>query len=261
MTTTSNLKEYIQKSSKELGFDKIGIAKAQEVNSISWDKFLLWLDKYSADMEWMHRYKDLRHDPRNILPSARSVIVVGMNYFVHEHKEGEYKIAKYAWGRNYHKVLKKKFNNLAELLNKKVENHEYRIFVDTGPVLEQYWAAEAGVGWIGKNSLILDKEIGSYMFLGVMLTNIALEPDKPLKDSCGECTLCIDSCPTDAIIEGRLINSSLCISYNTIENRAEKLPDDINLDGWVYGCDICQDVCPYNTYKAITSEPDFLGYK
>ncbi len=127
-------------------------------------------------------------------------------------------------------------------------------------MLEQYWAAKAGIGWIGKNSLILDKDIGSYMFLGILLTSVELDADEEAEDKCGSCRLCIDKCPTHAITEDRQVDSPLCISYNTIENRANKLPDDINLDGWVYGCDICQDICPYNTYKSITSEPDFLNY-
>lgn len=258
-TRNSSLKEYIKSRAAELGFDRVGIARATEVEPSYWDEFLFWLDRYSADMDWLHNYKELRHDPRKIMEGAASLIVVGLNYYVREHETDDNKVAKYAWGRDYHKVLKNKLNKLADIILEESPDTKYRAFVDTGPILERYWAMKSGVGWIGKNSLILDDKIGSYMFLGVLLTDLELEPDEEGLDKCGPCRLCIEKCPTHAITENRQVDSSLCISYHTIENRGE-IPDDIDLSGWIYGCDVCQDVCPYNSGKAVTRESDFLNY-
>lgn len=258
-TRNSHLKEYIKSRAAELGFDRVGIARAAEVEPSYWDEFLSWLDRYSADMGWLHNYRELRHDPRKIMDGAASLIVVGLNYYVREHETDDNKVAKYAWSRDYHKVLKNKLNKLADIIVQEAPDTKYRAFVDTGPILERYWAMKSGVGWVGKNSLILDNKIGSYMFLGVLLTDLELEPDEEGQDKCGSCRLCIEKCPTHAITENRQVDSSLCISYHTIENRGE-IPADIDLSGWVYGCDICQNVCPYNTGKVMTHENDFLHY-
>jgi len=243
----------------ELGFDACGIAQAGPIDPA--DRLGRWLDAgHHADMDWMARTRTIRQNPQVKMPSARSVIVVARNY-QHPRPTAEPntgKVARYAWGRDYHKVLKKPLVKLARFLDAfGVEAPSYAT-VDSGPVMERAWAERAGVGWVGKNSLILRRELGSWFFLGAVITEVALVPDGPVSDHCGSCRACLDACPTDAFVADGVVDARKCISYQTIENRGA-IPGDVqdNMAGWVFGCDICQEVCPWNRFAPPSSEPDF----
>jgi epoxyqueuosine reductase len=250
----------IKQKALELGFHKAGIASAQPETQGDAQRLQGWLDKgYQADMAWMANPKRL--DIRSLMPDVQSVICVAINYYTpHQRPENapleggdnavrEYgKISRYGWGRDYHKILHKKLKLLANWVRSQSEGIEARYYADTGPVQDKVWAQRAGIGWIAKNGNVISREYGSWVFLGEILTNLELAPDAPHTQHCGTCTRCIEACPTGAITEPFVVNADRCIAYHTIENRAEKLPDEIasNLQGWVAGCDICQDVCPWN---------------
>jgi epoxyqueuosine reductase len=240
-------------------FDACGIASAAPIDPE--DRLGDWLRKgYHADMDWMERTRDIRQDVEKKLPGTRSIIVVARNYYAPRPKvaEGAGKVARYAWGRDYHRVLLKPLRRLARFIESLEDGAQTYCCIDSGPVLERAWAARAGLGWIGKNSLVLRRDLGSWFFLGTILTTVELEPDSPVPDQCGSCRACIDACPTDAIVETGVVDSRRCISYQTIENRGE-IPDELQpkFDGWVFGCDICQDVCPWNRKVTETNEGDF----
>ncbi len=198
-------------------------------------------------------------EPMKVMPEVRSVICVALNYYTpHRHSEGrEYaKISRYGWGRDYHRVLGKKLKALSIWLQQQGAGIQARYFADTGPVQDKVWAQRAGIGWIAKNSNLIAREFGSWVFLGEVLTNLELAPDRPHSEHCGTCTRCVEACPTGAIVQPFVVDANRCIAYHTIENRAEKLPDSIapHLQGWVAGCDICQDVCPWNQRFAKESD-------
>lgn len=251
--------EAVKSFAAELGFDACGIAKAGHVDGE--DRLGQWLDAgYHADMDWMARTKAIRQDPREKMPGARSVVVVARNYY-HERPEAPAnsgKVARYAWGRDYHRVLKKPLLKLARLLDAYGVDQPSYASVDAGPVMERAWAERAGIGWVGKNSLILRRDIGSWFFLGTVITEVELAPDAPIGDHCGSCRACLDACPTDAFVREGVVDAGKCISYQTIENRGEipKVLQD-QFEGWVFGCDICQEVCPWNRFATISTEPDF----
>ena len=216
-------------------------------------------------MHYLHRYQDARLDPSALLPGARSVIVVALLYHQPEpapcsddaRRRG--RVAMYAWGDDYHKVLKGKLYALIDGLREELkEPFEARACVDTAPIIERELAAAAGIGWIGKNTLVLDPSLGSYFFLGEILTTLDLEPDDPLPDHCGTCTACLDACPTDAFPVPYEMDASRCISYLTIEHRSD-IPAEFHdkMDNWIFGCDICQQVCPFNRHAPTTREPAF----
>ncbi|WP_348252536.1 tRNA epoxyqueuosine(34) reductase QueG [Funiculus sociatus] len=235
----------------ELGFHKAGIAAVDEAaDGLEAQRLQAWLAQgYQADMEWMANPK--RQDIRLVMPEARSLICVALNYYTPQQRpEGsEYaKISRYGWGRDYHKVLHKKLKALANWLSEQGEGIQARYYADTGPVQDKVWAQQAGIGWIAKNGNVITREYGSWVFLGEVLTNLDLTPDLPHTEHCGTCTRCLDACPTGAITQPFVVDASRCIAYHTIENRTQKLPDAIapHLQGWVAGCDICQDVCPWN---------------
>ncbi len=249
----------VKEKALELGFHKVGIASADADVSREKQRLQAWLDKgYQADMAWMANPK--RPDIRSLMPEVQSVICVAINYYTpHQRPENpslegdgaalEYaKISRYGWGRDYHRILHKKLKVLANWVRSQAEGIEARYYADTGPIQDKMWAQRAGIGWIAKNGNVISREYGSWVFLGEILTNLELAPDAPHTEHCGSCTRCIDACPTGAITEPFVVNADRCIAYHTIENRAEKLPDEIasNLQGWVAGCDICQDVCPWN---------------
>ncbi|MBI2433289.1 MAG: tRNA epoxyqueuosine(34) reductase QueG [Candidatus Hydrogenedentes bacterium] len=241
-----------------LGLDACGIARVSEADPE--DRLGQWLRRgFHADMYWMARTMAIRQDVRLRLPGAQSVIVVARNYYAPrpEQPPGNGKVARYAWGRDYHRVLRKPLGRLAAYLKELAPESESFISIDSGPVLERTWAARAGVGWIGKNSLVLRRDLGSWFFLGVLVTTLELEPDSPLPDACGSCTACLDACPTGAIVEAQVVDATRCISYQTIENRRE-IPPAVarKMEDWVFGCDICQEVCPWNRFAAPTTEPD-----
>lgn len=245
----------------ELGFDACGIAEAGPVDPE--DRLGQWLRAgYHADMDWMARTRNVRQDPRHKMPGARSIVVVARNYYQPgpDPAPGRGKVARYAWGRDYHKVLRKPLIALARFLDAfGVETPSYAS-VDSGPVMERAWAERAGVGWVGKNSLVLRRDIGSWFFLGTVITEVSLAPDAPVTEHCGTCRACLDACPTDAIVADGVVDSNRCISYQTIENR-EEIPSQLHsqLAGWVFGCDICQDVCPWNRFARPTTEPGFAA--
>jgi epoxyqueuosine reductase len=200
-------------------------------------------------MAWMANPK--RQDIRQVMPEVRSLVCVALNYYTpHQRPAGEEyaKISRYGWGRDYHKVLHKKLKALGQWIEAQGEGIQARYYADTGPVQDKVWAERAGVGWIAKNSNVITREFGSWVFLGEVLTNLDLTPDQPHTQHCGSCTRCIEACPTNAITQPFVVNANQCIAYHTIENRAEQLPDAIapHLQNWVAGCDICQDVCPWN---------------
>lgn len=253
----------IKEKAVELGFSSIGIVPAGRLEHAG-VRFQDWLRRgYHGTMAWMEREPEKRIDLRSIFLEARSVIVAAMNYFTpYEHADDPEtgKISRYAWGDDYHDIVRQKL----ELLLDWIKNHEPsvdgKICVDTSPVLEKAWAVRAGIGWLGKHSNVITTGHGSWVFLGELILNIELEYDNNVvPDHCGSCTACIDACPTDAIVEPYVVDSRKCISYATIELRDEALPDDIaaNLKGWIYGCDICQDVCPWNRFEQPTAETWF----
>lgn len=250
----------VKQAAARLDFDACGIATAAEADPR--DTLGTWLSQgCHADMNWMAATKEVRQDVRKKVPGARSVVVVARSYCAARpepvHNCG--RVSRYAWGRDYHRVLQKPLNKLARTIQDMEPGSRCYCCIDSGPVLEKVWAQRAGVGWIGKNSLALRQELGSWFFLGIIVTTVELAPDSPLPDLCGTCTLCIEACPTKAIVEPRVVDARRCISYHTIENRGE-IPAELRdrFDDWVFGCDICQEVCPWNHQTPVTSEPDFL---
>ena len=207
-----------------------------------------WLaNNYHSEMKWMEAER--RKNIESLLKGARSVLTVGFNYLSEQHKRHtNFKIGKFGQGEDYHKVIYKKLKNLGRWINNEIPDCEWKICIDTSPLLEKAWAEEAGLGWIGKHSNLINKDYGSWLTLGFMILTKDFTPDKPSESLCGRCEKCIEKCPTNAITEPFVINSDLCIAYHTIENRNEFFPDHIkkNLNGWIAGCDICQDVCPWN---------------
>lgn len=257
MTTT----EHIRRRARELGFVKIGIARASALDQ---EALHLgeWLRRgYHASMAWMENNAEKRTDPRMLVPGARSVIVAAENYFSpeqHSASPGDGKISRYAWGDDYHLHLKKRIESLLECIKQVEPGSDGRVYVDTGPVMEKAWAARAGLGWQGKHTNVITREAGSWVFLAVIITTLELEYDEPSVDMCGTCTACIDACPTDAITEPYVVDAGKCISYQTIEHRGPIDPElGKKFDRWVYGCDICQDVCPWNRFATDTERAEY----
>jgi epoxyqueuosine reductase len=246
------------------GFHKVGIAKIEEnyTDSAS-ERLQAWLDSgYQADMAWMDNPK--RSDVIQLMPEARSIICVALNYYTsHSHSQNpEYaKISRYGWGRDYHRVMAKKLKQMTHWLQSLADNIQTRYYVDTAPIQDKVWAQRAGLGWIAKNGNLIAREYGSWIFLGEILTNLELLPDRPHSEHCGTCNRCIQACPTAAITEPFVVDANRCIAYHTIENRAATLPESIadNLSGWVAGCDICQDVCPWN--QRFAKETDITEFQ
>ena len=255
----------IQQKATELGFHRFGIASVNAENAEDNQRLRSWLDKgYHAQMDWMKNPK--RQDIRAAMPGVKSVICVALNYYTpHQRPEGrEYaKISRYGWGRDYHRVMHKKLKALALWLGSRGEGVETRYYADTGPIADKVWAQRAGIGWIAKNGNVITRDFGSWVFLGEVLTNLELEIDRPHTQHCGTCTRCLEACPTGAIVEPFVVDANRCIAYHTIENRAEELPEAIasRLQGWVAGCDICQDVCPWNQrFSRETDVAEFHPY-
>lgn len=255
----------VKKIAKELGFMFCGISKAEFLEEEA-PRLEQWLkqDRHGK-MAYLANHFDKRLDPTQLVPGARSVISLAYNYFPKRDlaKEGNYKIAKYAYGRDYHFVIKDKLKTFMQLLTDKIGEIHGRVFVDSAPVMERAWAQKSGLGWIGKNSLLLNKNAGSFFFLAELIIDLELEYDGPVKDYCGTCTACMDACPTGAIPSPYVVDGSRCISYFTIELK-ENIPASFKgqFENWIFGCDICQDVCPWNrfsqphTEKAFDPHPD-----
>jgi len=249
----------------EGGFDLVGIASAGPSHTGAYLRH--WFDDgRHGGMDWMARTAEVREDPRKVLPGCRSVIAVAMSYstdrppssdFSHR-ADGRVWISRYAWGRDYHRVMKKGLVRLGRWLERQRPGTAWRACVDTVPVLEREWAARAGLGWIGKNTSLLNRRLGSEVFLGVLLTDVELDADKPVTDHCGRCTACLDACPTQAIIAPRLLDARRCIAYLTIEHRGPVEPGfHTDMGTMVAGCDICQEVCPWTIKAPVGLHPEF----
>ncbi|HAF13398.1 MAG TPA: tRNA epoxyqueuosine(34) reductase QueG [Blastocatellia bacterium] len=245
------------------GFEKVGVVPARVLDAAH-ERLTTWLERgYHAGMAWMARDPQTRTNPRKLFPEARSVVVVALNYYTpykHAEDPATGKVSRYAWGDDYHDVVGAKLRSLLAWIKEEVPQAEGKVCVDIQPMMDKAWAVEAGLGWIGKHTNLITPEYGSWVFIGELLLNIDLEYDKTrVDDHCGSCTLCIDACPTAAINEPYVVDSNKCISYATIELRDAELPRDIaqHLEGWFYGCDICQDVCPWNRFEQVTNEDRF----
>lgn len=252
---------WLKNKCKELGFDHCGIARAEKLDEDA-KRLEDWLSKgMHGKMQYMENHFDLRTDPTKLVPGAKSVITLLINYFPKEQQKLEApKIAKYAYGHDYHEVIREKLKQLLLTVKEQLGEINGRGFVDSAPVLERAWATKSGLGWIGKNGNLLNKETGSFFFIATLIVDIELIYDDPFaKDYCGTCRRCIDLCPTDAILENKVVDGSKCISYFTIELKDALLPDQLKtkFSDWMFGCDVCQDVCPWNRFSKPHSEIHF----
>jgi epoxyqueuosine reductase len=255
------LAENIKERALFEGFNKVGIVGAESLADEG-RRLKEWLARgHHGEMRWMARDVHKRIDPHEIFPQARSVVVVALNYFTpHQHQPNPAtgKVSRYAWGDDYHDVVKEKLVSLLAWIKEQEPRAEGKVCVDIQPAMDKAWAVRAGLGWLGKHSNVITPEYGSWVFIGELLLNLDLEHDRErVEDHCGTCTLCIDACPTAAITEPYVVDSNKCISYATIELRTPELPAEMELAGWLYGCDVCQDVCPWNRFEQATDETRF----
>ena len=252
--------QWLKHHAKELGFTSVGISKAQHLDEEA-PRLEAWLKQdMHGEMAYMEGHFDKRLDPRKLLPGTKTVVSLLFNYHnpsLPMDPEAP-RIAQYALGEDYHFVLKWKLKELLKWMKRDWGDVAGRVFVDSAPILERAWAAKSGLGWVGKNSLLLNKHHGSYFFLAEMLLDVDIAPDAPVTDHCGSCTRCIDACPTDAIVKPYVVDGSKCISYFTIELRGA-IPEPVqgHMEDWMFGCDICQEVCPWNRHATPTAEPRF----
>jgi epoxyqueuosine reductase len=253
----------VRQQALALGFDLVGIATAEPLADER-TRLEEWLRRgFHGEMGWMERHHERRTDPRELFPGARSVIAVALNYYrpdQYDANPNRGKISRYAWGDDYHDVVGDKLRALLDWIRTEWPGADGKACVDIQPMMDKVWAARAGLGWIGKHTNLITTQLGSWIFLGELVLNLELTPDlETVEDHCGTCTACIDACPTGAITEPYLVDSNRCISYATIELRAPEIPAPIagNLEGWLYGCDICQDVCPWNRFEQSSSEVRF----
>ncbi|MBS1952106.1 MAG: Epoxyqueuosine reductase QueG [Cytophagales bacterium] len=262
MSKSENTK-LIRSLSSELGFSFCGISKAEFLEEEA-PRLEEWLKRgYAGQMHYLEKNFDLRLDPRLLVPGSKSVVSLGYNYFPEKDlaQNGSLKIAKYAYGEDYHFVIKDKLKIFIERLQEQTGEITGRAFVDSAPVHERVWAKRSGLGWIGKNSLLLNKSMGSFFFLAELIIDLELEYDGPVKDYCGTCTACMDACPTDAIPQPYVVDGSKCISYLTIELKDEiPVEQEGKFENWIFGCDICQEVCPWNRFSKPHQEKRFLPH-
>ncbi len=244
----------------ELGFMFCGVSKADFLAEEA-PKLEKWLlDGKHGKMQYMENHFDMRLDPRLLVPGAKSVVSLIYNYFPSQtQRTDSFKISKYAYGQDYHFVLKEKLKQFLEEIRIQIGEVDGRVFVDSAPVMDKAWAKKAGLGWIGKNSNLIHPKKGSFFFIAELIIDLELIPDGPIRDYCGTCTKCIDACPTEAIVKPYVVDGSKCISYLTIELKDEILPKEFaaKMNDWVFGCDICQDVCPWNRFSTPHTEPLF----
>jgi epoxyqueuosine reductase len=261
MTSPQKNTVLIKEEAKRLGFSFCGISRAQFLEE---EAPLLeqWLKQgMHGQMSYMENHFDKRLDPRQLVKGAKSVISLLLNYYPEDTQslEANYNVSKYAYGRDYHKVLKKKLKELMDFIQTEIGDVNGRAFVDSAPVMDKAWAKKSGLGWIGKHSNLITKQQGSFFFIAELIVDLELEYDQPLaKDYCGTCNKCVEACPTDAIVAPNVVDGSRCISYFTIELK-DKIPQEYGdkFQNWIFGCDICQDVCPWNRFSKPHSEPDF----
>lgn len=250
---------FIKKEAKRLGFDFCGISKADFLDTEA-PRLEKWLkENKHGEMKYLENYFDKRLDPRLLVDDAKSVISLLYNYYPEQTQvSGAPKISKYAYGKDYHEVIKEKLNEFLFSLKQEIGNISGRAFVDSAPIMDKVWAAKSGLGWVGKNSNLINKEKGSFFFIAELIIDVELDYDGPIKDYCGTCTKCIDACPTEAIVAPYIVDGSKCISYLTIELK-ENIPSEFKnkMDGWAFGCDVCQDVCPWNSFSMSHNEPQF----
>jgi epoxyqueuosine reductase len=244
-----------------LGFDYCGIAKADFLNDDA-KRLEQWLNNnMHGNMQYMQNHFDLRTDPRKLVPGAKSVITLLLNYYSTQlQNNNSPKVSKYAYGKDYHDVIREKLNHFFYLLKEKVGDIHGRGFVDSAPVLERAWAQKSGLGWIGKNGNLINNKSGSFFFIASLITDLDLQADNQIvKDYCGTCTRCIDACPTDAILPNKVVDGSMCISYFTIELKDALIPEKMKgkFDNWLFGCDTCQDVCPWNRFSKPNTTNEF----
>ena len=253
----------LKAEAQRLGFDACGISEAEPLDEEAFRLEQWLLEGRHATMSWMERNFDKRIDPTKLVPGARSVVSLLHNYYVpetHHEDPAVGKISRYAWGDDYHQLMKDKLYQLFEWLEAQLGEVNGRAFVDSAPVMDKAWAARSGLGWQGKHSNLLNRDMGSWFFIGELIIDVPLPADAPVEDFCGSCTRCIDHCPTDAIYEPYAVDANRCISYLTIEHRTDDIPADLagDMGSWIFGCDVCQDVCPWNKFKYATNEPGFL---
>ena len=259
MSLKEKYTQMIKTEALRLGFLSCGISKADFLEDEA-PKLESWLkDGFHGEMKYMENHFDKRLDPRLLVDDAKSVISLSYNYYPEEiQQEGSYKIAKYAYGQDYHHVIKSKLKELSVFIQDNIGDINGRAFVDSAPVMERSWAKKSGLGWQGKHSLMLQKQHGSFFFLSELVIDLGLNYDVPMTDHCGTCTKCIDACPTEAIQSNNTVDASKCISYFTIELK-DQIPNDYKgkFNDWMFGCDICQDVCPWNRFSKPHNEPLF----
>lgn len=253
--------QQIKAKAIELGFDACGISKAEFLEEEA-PRLEAWLNQnYHGKMGYMANHFDKRLDPRKLVEGAKSVITVILNYFPEQtlsENDDNYKISKYAYGTDYHFVLKDKLKDLMSYISEEIGEVNGRVFVDSAPVMDKVWAKKSGIGWVGKHTNLITREIGSFFFIGEIICDLELQADVGMKDYCGTCTRCVDACPTDAITQPYVVDGSKCISYFTIELK-DAIPEEVKgkFENWIFGCDICQDVCPWNRFSRPTQIADF----
>jgi epoxyqueuosine reductase len=269
MLPKSQYSAFIKKTATEVGFDYCGISKADFLEEQA-PRLEKWLRaNMQGEMKYMTHYFDMRLDPRKLMEGSKSVISVLLNYYpektqgsgtIGSEQENTPKISKYAYGKDYHFVIKDKLTEMVKKMQQEIGYFQARVFTDSAPVMDKVWAEKSGLGWMGKNTNLINKKMGSFFFIGEIICDLELEPDGPVKDYCGTCTKCIDACPTDAITDAYIVDGSKCISYATIELKSTlNIPKEFKgkMDNWAFGCDICQDVCPWNRFSSPHKTPAF----
>lgn len=259
MNNKAKYSQLIKTEAKRLGFLSCGISKAQFLEEEA-PRLEKWLkNNMNGEMQYMENHFDKRLDPTKLVEGSKSVISLLLNYYPQETQtQNTFKLSKYAYGTDYHFVIKDKLKELLNFITEEIGEVSGRAFTDSAPVLDKAWAAKSGLGWVGKHTLLLTQQVGSFYFVGELIIDLELEYDSPTTDHCGTCTKCIDACPTQAITEPYVVDGSKCISYFTIELK-DKIPSEFKgkFDDWIFGCDICQDVCPWNRFSKAHSEPLF----
>lgn len=256
------LTQALKNEANRLGFEACGVSKARRLDEDARRLEEWLLAGHHASMGWMENHFEKRVDPRRLVDGAESVVSVIHNYYQPGQRTDDPaagKISRYAWGDDYHRVIKEKLFHLFDWLDAEAGGANGRAFVDSAPVLDKAWARESGLGWMGKHTNLISRSLGSYFFIGELIIDVPLSYDHPIEDYCGSCTRCIDACPTDAIYEPYAVDSNRCISYWTIEHRGSEIPEHIGgkMENWIFGCDICQDVCPWNKFRQPTKEPAY----